>query len=85
MDRVIDLTFGHGENCFHILVELYAQGNVVLTDKDYVVLHLLRSHKFEEDAKIAIKEKYPFSYAANLTVDSIVTEEEKIKQLIEES
>jgi len=24
MDRVIDLTFGFGDNAFHILVELYA-------------------------------------------------------------
>ena len=32
IDRVIDLTFGKGENACHILVELYAKGNVILTD-----------------------------------------------------
>jgi hypothetical protein len=54
----------------------------VLTDKDYVVLHLLRSHKFEEDAKIAIREKYPFSHAANLTIENITTNHEEIKEII---
>ena len=32
IDRVVDLTFGRGEACYHILVELYASGNVILTD-----------------------------------------------------
>ena len=55
---------------------------MVLTDNEYVVLHLLRSHKFEEDAKIAVKTKYPFSHAANLTIDSIITDHEQIRTLI---
>lgn len=55
VDRVIDLTFGKGESAHHILVELYAQGNVILTDHEYTILSLLRSHKFEDDAKIAVK------------------------------
>jgi len=55
VDRVIDLTFGKGENAHHILVELYASGNVILTDHEYTILSLLRSHKFEENATIAVK------------------------------
>jgi len=85
MDRVINLTFGHGDNQFHILVELYAQGNVVLTDNDFTVLHLLRSHKFETDAKIAVKEKYPFTHAANLTIDSIVSDPAEIAKVIQDA
>jgi hypothetical protein len=54
-----------------------------LTDSDYTILSLLRSHKFEENAKIAVKQKYPFSHAASLTVNTIETDPEKIKLLIE--
>ena len=83
IDRVVDLTFGRGEACYHILVELYASGNVILTDHSYTILSLLRSHKFEEDARIAVKQVYPFTHAANLTIDSIETNRDVIKQFIE--
>ena len=78
----MDLTFGRGEAAYHILVELYASGNVILTDHSYTILSLLRSHKFEENARIAVKQEYPFTHAANLTLDSITTDPEKIKQFI---
>jgi len=55
IDRVVDITFGKGEYAHHILVELYASGNVILTDHEYTILSLLRSHKFGEDARIAVK------------------------------
>lgn len=54
-----------------------------MTDFEYNILSLLRSHKFEEGAKSAIREKYPFSHAASLTVDSIVLNPEEIQGLIE--
>ena len=82
IDRVVDLQFGKGEFAFHILIELYAAGNVILTDHEYTILSLLRSHKFDETAKIQIKEKYPFTAAAGLTIDSITTDAETIKKLI---
>lgn len=78
IDRVVDLQFGKGEYAFHILVELYAAGNVILTDHEYTILSLLRSHKFDETAKIQIREKYPFTAAAGMTIDSITTDTETI-------
>ena len=83
IDRVVDLTFGKGEASYHILVELYASGNVILTDHEYTILSLLRSHKFEENARIAVHQVYPFTHAANLTLDSITTDKEKIKEIID--
>lgn len=83
VDRVIDLTFGKGENAYHILVELYAQGNVILTDCEYTILSLLRSHKFDETSKIQIREKYPFTAAAGMNIDSIFIQPEDIKKFIE--
>ena len=91
MDRVIDLQFGRDEFAAHILVELYAQGNIILTDENYTILSLLRSYTLdggpakdengEGPARCAIREKYPFSAAANLTEDSIVTEPEEVKKI----
>ena len=94
MDRVIDLQFGRDEFAAHIIVELYAQGNIILTDENYTILSLLRSYtldgaptKDENDegpARCAVKEKYPFSAAANLTEDSITTDPVEIKRIINE-
>jgi predicted ribosome quality control (RQC) complex YloA/Tae2 family protein len=61
---------------------LYAAGNVILTDHEYTILSLLRSHKFDETAKIQIKEKYPFTSAAGMTIDSVITDTDIIKKLI---
>jgi predicted ribosome quality control (RQC) complex YloA/Tae2 family protein len=48
MDRVVDFQFGLGENAHHIILELYAQGNLLLTDSNYTVLTLLRTHRDDE-------------------------------------
>ena len=47
MDRVIDLQFGSEDFACHIIVELYAQGNIILTDQNYTILSLLRSYTLE--------------------------------------
>jgi hypothetical protein len=46
-------------------------------------LSLLRSHKFDETSKIQIREKYPFTAAAGMTIDSIFIQPEDIKKFIE--
>ena len=97
MDRVIDLQFGKEEHAAHMIVELYAQGNVILTDHEYTILSLLRSYTLDakqpevvapgEEAegpvRCAVREKYPFSQAAYLTEDSIITDPTEIKDLID--
>lgn len=47
---------------------------MILTDSEYTILSVLRSHKFEENARIAVKEKYPFSHAASIDIDHIITD-----------
>jgi len=44
-------------------------------NSEYNILTLLRTHKYDEDTKCAVKEKYPFTHAANGTLDSIIIEE----------
>ena len=55
---------------------------MILTDHEYTILSLLRSHKFDETAKIQIREKYPFTAAAGMTIDTITTDIESIKKFI---
>ncbi|KAG0577183.1 hypothetical protein KC19_5G137000 [Ceratodon purpureus] len=60
IDRVIDLQFGMGEGTHHIILELYAQGNILLTDGDYNVLTLLRTHRDEDKGLVMMaKHEYP--------------------------
>ena len=45
IDRLIDFTFVGGDESFHLILELYAAGNVILTDANYSILTLLRVHE----------------------------------------
>ena len=47
-DRVVLFQFGVGQYKHCIVLELYAKGNLILTEKDYVVLALLRSHVYND-------------------------------------
>ena len=38
VDRVVDLTFGAGDAAYHLILELYDRGNMVLTDHEYKIL-----------------------------------------------
>ena len=65
-DRIVDFKFGSGDSVFHIILELYANGNIVLTDVNYEILALLRSHQFEEDVAIKVGEIYPIKFATSM-------------------
>jgi predicted ribosome quality control (RQC) complex YloA/Tae2 family protein len=59
-DRAVDFTFSSGDTEHHLIVELYAQGNVLLLDKDDVVLTLLRTHRDDDKGvKILGNHRYP--------------------------
>nr|XP_023014500.1 nuclear export mediator factor NEMF homolog [Leptinotarsa decemlineata] len=58
-DRIVDLQFGSGEATYHVILELYDRGNIVLTDYDYIILNVLRPHTEGDKIKFAVKEKYP--------------------------
>jgi len=63
VDRVVLLTFGTGTSAQHLIVEFYASGNIILTDNNFEILTLLRTHKYEEDVVVATHQIYPFSTA----------------------
>jgi predicted ribosome quality control (RQC) complex YloA/Tae2 family protein len=43
-DRIIDLQFGSGEAAYHVILELYDRGNIILCDYTYLILNVLRPH-----------------------------------------
>ena len=63
VDRIIDLQFGTGEACYHVILELYDRGNIILCDYEYTILNVLRPHVEGEEIRFAVREKYPLSRA----------------------
>ena len=45
VDRIMNFTIGSGPARHHLVLELYSQGNLILTDGSYKILTLLRSHR----------------------------------------
>ncbi|OXU30326.1 hypothetical protein TSAR_014923 [Trichomalopsis sarcophagae] len=59
VDRVVDLQFGSNEAAYHIVLELYDRGNIVLTDCEMTILNILRPHTEGDKIRLAVKERYP--------------------------
>ncbi|OCT68327.1 nuclear export mediator factor NEMF [Xenopus laevis] len=64
VDRIVDFQFGSDEAAYHLIVELYDRGNIVLTDYEYLILNILRFRTDEaDDVKFAVREHYPIDHA----------------------
>ncbi|KAI8590892.1 hypothetical protein BDZ88DRAFT_394202 [Geranomyces variabilis] len=74
-DRVVDMRFGEGEAAYHLILEFFASGNIILTDHEYRILALLRVG----DAKFAVGEIYDVTAARPFQP---VTEE-KVRGMLE--
>lgn len=68
-DRIIALQFGTGEAAYHVIVELYDRGNILLCDHEMTILNVLRPHVEGEEMRFAVREKYPVDRARTNTVD----------------
>ncbi|KAK2574955.1 hypothetical protein KPH14_008718 [Odynerus spinipes] len=78
-DRIVDLQFGSGEAAYHIILEVYDRGNIVLTDYEMTILNILRPHTEGDKVRFAVKEKYPADRAHTATIAPV----EDIKKCIE--
>lgn len=58
-DRIIDFQFGVGEATYHLILELYDRGNVILCDWQMTILNVLRPHTEGEVVRFVVREKYP--------------------------
>ncbi|XP_008309314.1 ribosome quality control complex subunit NEMF [Cynoglossus semilaevis] len=67
IDRIVDIQFGSDEAAYHLIIELYDRGNIILADHEYTILNLLRFRNAEaEDVKIVVRERYPVENARPL-------------------
>lgn len=82
VDRIVDFQFGIGEAAYHVIVELYDRGNIILTDHELTILYILRPHYEGEEVRFAVREKYPTNRAKEPTA---LPSEEKMRQLLEEA
>ena len=79
IDRIVDLQFGSGEAAYHIILELYDRGNVVLTDFEYTILNILRPRTDKcQDVRFAVKETYPLAAAK----EHVVPTEESLRGIL---
>ena len=63
-DRIVDLQFGSGEAAYHLIIELYDRGNILLTDHEHMIITVLRPRTDEDaDVKFTVKEQYPIHLA----------------------
>lgn len=60
MDRVVCFTFGQNEAAYHLVLELYDKGNIVLCNHAHEIVALLRSHTFDEEKRVAQSRVYPY-------------------------
>ncbi|XP_020279965.1 nuclear export mediator factor NEMF homolog [Pseudomyrmex gracilis] len=79
-DRIIDLQFGSGEAAYHILLELFDRGNIILTDCEMIILYVLRPHTEGDKIRFAVKEKYPLDRAHTETMPPINVIHEHIQK-----
>lgn len=66
-DRIVDFQFGTGDAAYHVILELYDRGNVILTDYELTTLYILRPHTEGENLRFAMREKYPVERAKQPT------------------
>lgn len=66
--------FGSGEATTYLILELYANGNIVLADANLVVIALLRSHQFETDVFLRVNEVYPVAFTTNSVASQVEKE-----------
>ncbi|XP_043462985.1 nuclear export mediator factor NEMF homolog [Leptopilina heterotoma] len=78
-DRIVDFQFGSGEAAYHIILELYDRGNIILTDYEMTILNVLRPHTEGDKIRFAVREKYPLDRAHKEIMPSI----QEIKKRIE--
>lgn len=77
-DRIVDMQFGSDEAAYHVILELYDRGNVILTDYTMNILYLLRPHTEGDKFKFAVRETYPIDRARQNTEINL----EYLKELV---
>ena len=48
LERIIIFDIGKGSHTYHLIFELYDEGNIILTDETYTIIKPLRHHRFKD-------------------------------------
>jgi len=78
VDRVLDLQFGSGDAAYHLILEMYDRGNLVLTDFEFKIMNILRPRVAGEE-KFLVRETYPLELCKQ---DFNLLEELTVKELL---
>lgn len=84
-DRIIDFSFSDGT--FHLFLEFFAGGNIILTDRDYNILALFRqvpAGEAQEEVRVGLKytvtNKQNYNGVPDITIERIRTTIERAKE-----
>lgn len=78
LDRIVDFQFGQGDFAYHIILEIYSIGNVILTDNNYKIISLQRRY-VKDDLNISVNQIYNKSLYENLDF----LDKEKVKDWLD--
>jgi predicted ribosome quality control (RQC) complex YloA/Tae2 family protein len=48
LERILIFNIGKGPRVYHLIIELFDEGNVILTDENFTIIKPLRHHRFRE-------------------------------------
>ncbi|KAL7069054.1 hypothetical protein ACR3K2_05870 [Cryptosporidium serpentis] len=68
LDRIVKLTFGFGENIFHLILEFFVAGNIILTDNNYNILVILR-----DNGNLSIGKRYNWKSGIDIDCSHIAS------------
>jgi predicted ribosome quality control (RQC) complex YloA/Tae2 family protein len=80
------MQFGSNEAAYHLIVELYDRGNILLTDFEYTIITVLRPRTdTDADVKFTVREKYPLHIAKQheaLTIEKFEYPKQNIDKIV---
>ena len=53
IERIIDLEVGKSERRYHLIFEMFDEGNIIICDEDYRIIQPFRRHRFKERDVVA--------------------------------
>lgn len=81
-DRVIDISFSDGT--YHLFLEFFAGGNIILTDREYIIIALFRQVSAGEGEEAKLGLKYTVTNKQNYGGVPDITDE-RVKQTLEKA
>ncbi|KAL6503320.1 hypothetical protein OROGR_025243 [Orobanche gracilis] len=73
LEDVRQLGYDRGVNAHYVILELYSQGNILLTDSELTVLTLLRSHR-DDNKGVAIMSRHRYPVEQSRTFERTTRE-----------